>query len=151
MSLNKIDAPSGVATTNLWVMEIDGVQVASFQGISGLSRGIGSVNATDGGTGITYNFSDQKPTFGDLTLTRRRDPNAASDAKVREWMSEAIASGKKFDGTFTKYHFNGTTVLYRIEFYGLLFQSESYPSFDKGSPGTYDITYSAKVDYWEEV
>ncbi len=149
MPLEAIETPKDILTTNQWTMEIDGQRIASLSSITGPTRAVGSIPRSDGGTGITYNFTNQKVTFGDVTLTRQRDPKDPWDSKLKDFVDGSMVEGTKYNGQLIKYHFRKP--IFRIVFFGMLFKGENYPSLDKGSSGPFVVTYPCSVDFWEEL
>ena len=146
--VESVEAPRDLSTTNLWRMEIDGVPVATLTNVSGPTRSVGSLSKTDGGTGVTYKFSDQKPDFGNITLVHRRDPQDPNNNFLRDLVTEHMANGKKVDATFIKFHHG--EIEQEIISQGIGLNNEALPSFDKESSSAYDVTYSGECDYWNE-
>jgi len=147
--LEAIQAPQDYMTVNQWLLEIEGVPFATFSNVSGLQRSVGTLTRADGGTGLVYTFPNNQQTFNDLTFTRQRDPDDPTDPEIKSFVDAAIASGTKFAGVLTKFHQG--EMQFRVRFTGLLFHTESMPAFDKNSGAGFDQSYSASVDYWEEV
>jgi len=149
MPLTAVEAPRDVLVTNQWVLEVDGVQRATFVAISGIGRSIETVARGDGGTGIIYTFSNQLVNYGTLQLTRMVDPADGNDLSIDSFMNSVIATGKKLNGELVKYHFGKP--LFRIQFTGMLFTQESHPALSKQASGPYEMGYIAKVDFWEKI
>ena len=149
MPLEAIQAPQDYMTVNQWLLELEGVPFASFSSISGLTRNVGVNQRADGGSGLMYTFPNQQKNFTDLTFNRQRDPDDPNDLQTSAFVTAAIENGTKVSGELTKFHQG--EVDFKIRFTGLLFHTESYPTFDKNSGGGFDISYSVSVDFWEEV
>ncbi len=149
MPLEAIQAPQDYLTVNQWLLEIEGVPFASFSTISGLQRNVGTNQRADGGTGLMYTFPNQQKNFPDLTLTRQRDPDDPNDEQIAAFVTAAIENGTKFAGVITKFHQGEEQ--FRIRLTGLLFHTESMPTFDKNSGAGFDVNYTAAIDFWEEV
>lgn len=149
MPLEPREAPQDLASTNQWVLEIEGTRFATFTSLSGLSRQVGTMQRADGGTGRVYKFPDNQKDAGQIQLTRQRDPEDPVDDRISSFLTQSIEDGTKFSGQLTKYHRG--EVDHRIRFTGMLFTSEDYPNLNKNQGGPYEITYTVQLDYWEEV
>lgn len=145
------DVPKSLLTQNQWVLSIDGTTYATFSQVSGLQRAVATNTRRDGGTGIQHTFAAPGATYtgGGASMTRQVDPLDANDARISNFVTQAIEKGTKFTGELTKY-FQGE-VLFRIRMYGLLFSSEQLPTFNKDATGIYAVTYNYTCDYWEQI
>lgn len=149
MALSAVEAPKDVLTTNQWVIEINGVPRATFVQVSGVTRRIDGIPRADGGTGIVYTFPNQRVDYGALQLLRMYDPQDQNDLNIETFLSNVISSGTKLNGEMIKYHYGKP--LFRVQFTGMLFLSETHPQLRKDTSGPYEVTYEAKLDFWEKI
>jgi len=144
-----VEVVRDAATVNMWRLEIEGTPFASFSKIDGLSRGVGTVERADGGTGIKVKLSDQVKEYGEgLTFTRVMDPSDSTDLQIETLLTNLMDHGVKIQSAVIfKYHH--TRLLRKYILKGLMFVKESHPSLDKVGSGLYEVAYDARCDYWE--
>ena len=93
---------------NGWVMELPGLASPHFHKLQGVSTKTGHMTIVDGGTNISYNFSDGIAENGAITLVRTRD-GSPDDVAFANFVRDVQKNGKKsafnVGNGFLKRHF----------------------------------------------
>jgi hypothetical protein len=145
-----MEAPNAPLTVNAWTMDIPGFSLKepNFSKVAGPNLETGILMHSDGGTGHRYKFSDHNFNWGAITLVRVRD-GSVNDSKLADAVRAAILYGKKYNGTFSKYH-HSKKPIQTIVFTGLTFKKISKPDFDTEGSGKYEEVIECEVDFWED-
>lgn len=149
MKPKTIEANSDLLTANQWTFEIPGsdLEAPNFNRVEGIGRETDTVTAVDGGTGLEKTFSGGVTRYSDLTIVRKRD-GTQNDKVLSRFVDAFQETGEKVNGSLVKRHKG--EVVQKINFVGLSFKGETYPSMDTESANPMEISYPCPVDYWYE-
>lgn len=147
MPFEQVEAHDDLLTTNGFVFEIDGQPIVAVTKVGGFSREVGAIEWTDGATGITENFSDQRKIYGPCTISYYVDPTTSDFDKLRAYVNATHKFGTRFDFSVVKY--NHALEVFRIAVYKGLFRKEDLPELDKNASGPYEVTLEIPCSYIE--
>ena len=119
-----------------------------FETLEGVNKQSGIVETVDAGTNQKYKFSDQLVDYGEMTLTRPYQANAA-DRAMEVLVNTCIVAGLKLPVKAVKMH-HGKEVL-TILFEGFSFHSMALPTLDVSSTEKFIVTYTATCDGWTPI
>lgn len=148
--LRSTESRRDMLTINGFRVEIEGREIQGITTIGGIGRVLGEIESTDGGSGTVEFYSDQKKTYGPITMTYRPDPaNMQEFNFMDQLVTDAFNGGVRRNFTFIKY--NHGRELFRIIFYKGLFKSQNLPDFDKNGSGPADVSFEVSVAGWERL
>lgn len=142
------EKPSAQYVVNGWYFMLPGLTSPHFETLAGLNKKTGSVSIVDGGSNITYKFSDQIKDFGQITLSRTKD-GSLNDKALNVLADASMELGTKYAGVLVKEHFGRE--VYRIAFEGLCFIEHNRPDYQTSGTEKETIQYVATVDTWVEI
>jgi len=134
-------------TTNGFRIEIDGVPVQDIVAVGGINRKTGLLEWTDGGTGITEPFSDQKKNYGPISFRYYVDPSRGDFDRLRAYVTAAHLLGIRFNMIIVKY--NHGIEIFRIPVYKVLMNEENFPELDKNGAGPFEVSVTAPCAFYE--
>lgn len=144
----KPQKPQDVYVVNGWYLNIPVAGILAdglFETLEGLQKSSGTVEMVDAGTNRKYKFTDQLVDYGEMTLTRSYQGNAA-DRAMEVLVNTCIEQGLKLPVTAVKMH-HGKEVM-TIIFEGFGFNSANYPTFDVAGSDKFTVSYAAHCDGW---
>lgn len=144
----KPQKPQDLYVVNGWYLTIPVAGIMSdgiFETLEGMQVQSGSVEIVDAGTNKKYRFSDQITDYGEMTLTRTYQGNAA-DRALEVLVRTMIDNGLKLPVTAVKMH-NGQEV-FTVVFEGFRFNSTTFPTWDVNGTDKFTVSYGATCDGW---
>lgn len=147
MSYKQTESHDDLLTLNGFRVEIDGKPVQDIVAVGGINRTVGVIEWTDGGTGFTENFSDQRKVHGPISLRYFVDPTRGDFDKLHSYVTASHLLGVRFDFVIVKY--NHGIEVFRIPVYRALFQTETFPELDKNGAGPFEVSLELPCAYWE--
>lgn len=140
--------PQDLMVANGWWMEMPNLVSPHFETFSGLGLTTEDVSIVDGGSNLTYKFSNQLKNVPEVTLTRTMD-NSSDDLALEALVNACMNEGFKFPATLVKTH-NGREV-FRLAFVGFKFTTYNFPDFDVNSGEKFTQNFTASIDSWFKI
>lgn len=149
MAYTKSENHGDLLTLNGFKLELNGKTYETIYKVGGLSQTTGEIEWTDGQTGITEIFTDQKINSGPLSIAYRVDPTTSEFSQMDQLVQASQRSGVRFDFAIIK--FNHGVELFRIAVYKGVFKGKTLPELNKNESGPFDVELEVPCAYWEVV
>jgi hypothetical protein len=143
------ESHNDVMTISGFKVEINGTPVQDITAVGGLNRETGTIEWTDGGTGLTEMFTDQRRKFGPLNLRYMVDPTRGDFDRLHSYVTASQALGVRYNFSIIKYH--KQIEIFRVNVYKALFSKEALPELNKNQAGAFEVQLDVAIAFWEIV